>query len=59
MYAKRQLSKRGYLNFFLFEFWEFIFYLKISHFHFLWKKKEKEFPGNSNKVLKKIAGMLY
>ena len=34
-YTKRQLSNQWRLNFFYFDFLEFIFYLNISNFHFL------------------------
>ena len=36
----------------LFSIWKFLIFIFSE-------KKEKEFPGNSTKVLKKIAGMLY
>ena len=39
-----------HLNFFFyFDFWEFIFYLKISNFHFLWKKKFREIAPKLSK----------
>ena len=56
-YTKRQLSNQWRLNFFYFDFLEFIFYLNISNFHFLWK--QKKIPGNRTKILEKNAGILY